>query len=311
MDIVIPWVDGNGTSAALGWVSRCFGGGLDAKRFRDNGELRYLLRAICGCLPWAGRIFLLTNGQRPDWLDLSHPRLRLVTHDRFFADPEHLPTSSSLAIEANLWRLGDLGISRRFLYFNDDTFPGRPVDPHLFQTAAGGQVFHVHDFAIPRPKWRADAHHRALVSTGRVLDSAFGKRPWAYLPHAPAVFDLDDLNWLWRRFSGPLGRTSAHRWRRAGDVFMRLLYTHAVAERDAGAGHGARRVVVDEASFLFAAMTDEPRTGALLQRIERERPLFFCLNDDFRSASSARAGARLMTEMLERLFPQRAAWELD
>jgi UDP-N-acetylglucosamine-lysosomal-enzyme len=46
----------------------------------------------------------VTNGQIPYWLNLDHPRLTLVTHDQIFEDAGDLPTFSSPAIEANLFR---------------------------------------------------------------------------------------------------------------------------------------------------------------------------------------------------------------
>ncbi len=46
----------------------------------------------------------VTNGQIPYWLNLDHPRLTLVTHQEIFEDQNDLPTFSSPAIEANLYR---------------------------------------------------------------------------------------------------------------------------------------------------------------------------------------------------------------
>ena len=39
-------------------------------------ELRYSLRSVEKYAPWVRNIYIVTNGQIPYWLDLSHPRIR-------------------------------------------------------------------------------------------------------------------------------------------------------------------------------------------------------------------------------------------
>jgi UDP-N-acetylglucosamine-lysosomal-enzyme len=107
------------------------------------------------------KVFLVTNGQVPHWLDTSNPKLVLVTHAEIFDDPSHLPTFSSPAIEANLHRIP--GLSSQFIYLNDDVMFGRPVWPSDFITRASGQrVFLA--WACPNcnegcpPNWIADGY---------------------------------------------------------------------------------------------------------------------------------------------------------
>ena len=49
-------------------------------RFADNDELRYSLRSLERFAPWIRNVFLVTNGQIPRWLNVEHPRLRIVQH---------------------------------------------------------------------------------------------------------------------------------------------------------------------------------------------------------------------------------------
>lgn len=79
-----------------------------ANRFRDNEELRYSLRSIYKFAPWVRKIFIVTNGQVPQWLRIDHPRLRVVTHAEIFPNKTHLPVFSSPAIEAHLHRIEGL-----------------------------------------------------------------------------------------------------------------------------------------------------------------------------------------------------------
>ena len=53
-------------------------------RYRDNDELRYSLRSLEKYAPWIRHVYLVTNGQVPSWLDLSDPRISIVTHEDIF-----------------------------------------------------------------------------------------------------------------------------------------------------------------------------------------------------------------------------------
>ena len=126
------------------------GGGDDpasSNRFRDNNELRYSMRSIEKYAPWVRKIHVLTNGQVPNWLNIEHPRIHLVTHADIFPNSSHLPVFSSPAIEAHLHRIP--GLSNRFIYFNDDVFLGNPVWPDDFATRANGQKVYL-SWEVPK-----------------------------------------------------------------------------------------------------------------------------------------------------------------
>lgn len=84
-------------------------------RFQDNDELKYSLRSLEKHANWVRNIYLVTNGQVPNWLNVSNPRIRLVTHEDIFPNKTHLPTFSSPAIESHLHRIK--GYSLLFVLF--------------------------------------------------------------------------------------------------------------------------------------------------------------------------------------------------
>lgn len=124
IDFVIPWVDGND----LLWLdkkSRYLGQNCTSKdetnsnmRYRDWGMLKYVLRGIEKNCPWYNKIFLITEGHYPDWLDIDNLDIRLITHKSLYFNKEHLPTFNSTSIEMNLPNLDIL--SDKFVYMNDD-----------------------------------------------------------------------------------------------------------------------------------------------------------------------------------------------
>lgn len=152
VDAVITWVDGSDST----WRKKraAFSGqeyiDEDLKtsnvegRYRDNGELRYLLRSLDRFWPFDGNIFLVTDGQRPDFLS-NDSRIKVIDH-KDFIEPQYLPTFSSRAIEASLHKIP--GLSEHFVSFNDDIFLSRKVCFEDFFGTKGNRIY-VTDEKIP------------------------------------------------------------------------------------------------------------------------------------------------------------------
>ena len=112
------------------------GNDLELNRFFDNNELKYSLRSIEKYAPWFRNIYIVTNGQIPIWLNLTNSRVKLVKHEDIFPKKTHLPTFNSVAIESHLHRIK--GLSKRFVYFNDDLLVTKPIWPDDFYTKSNG-----------------------------------------------------------------------------------------------------------------------------------------------------------------------------
>lgn len=105
-------------------------------RYRDSNELLYSLRSLEKFAPWIRHVYIVTNGQVPTWLNLDFPGVTIIPHEVIFPNVSHLPTFSSPAIESHLHRIE--GLSKRFIYFNDDVFLGAPIFPDDFFTLSRG-----------------------------------------------------------------------------------------------------------------------------------------------------------------------------
>ena len=109
-------------------------------RFKDSGELRYCLRGLYYNAPWLRRIYLVTCGHTPSWLDLSqNDKIELVSHDQIFPKGA-LPCFNSSAIEMCLHRIP--GLSNYFLYSNDDMFITKPTTKRDFFNGLGRPYFY-------------------------------------------------------------------------------------------------------------------------------------------------------------------------
>ena len=131
IDLVYTWVDGN--DPVLQAKRAAYDGSDQRHRYTDHQELRYSLRSINEYLPWINHIYIVTDGQRPEWL-AEHPQVSIVDHTQILA-AEYLPTFSSHVIESALHRIP--GISEHYIYLNDDMVFLRPMHPEDFYTSAG------------------------------------------------------------------------------------------------------------------------------------------------------------------------------
>jgi len=85
VDVVYTWVDSNDPE----WRKRrnvfsvnSTANAEDASdaRFHQIDEIRYSLRSVASYFKEVGTIYLVTDSQVPWWLDISHPKIKIVDH---------------------------------------------------------------------------------------------------------------------------------------------------------------------------------------------------------------------------------------
>lgn len=99
------------------------------ERYRDWGTLKYWFRGVEKFAPWVNKIYFVTYGHMPEWLDISNTKLVIVKHEDFIP-ANFLPTFSSDTIEFFFHKIK--GLSEHFVYFNDDSFIINNVSPTRF-----------------------------------------------------------------------------------------------------------------------------------------------------------------------------------
>lgn len=135
IDIVIPWVDGSDPE----WLAEkrkydvkkdtFDDGSKSSYRFRDWGLMRYWFRGVEKYMPWINKIYFITWGHVPDWLNTDHEKIVIVNH-KDYIPAKYLPTYNSNVIEMNIHRIKDL--SDNFILFNDDVFVISPTNEEMF-----------------------------------------------------------------------------------------------------------------------------------------------------------------------------------
>lgn len=136
IDFVMIWVDGNDPKWRKSFNAHKYGEGIEQQqpsthmcRFRDWNNLHYWFRSVEKYCPWVNKIHIVTCGHFPHFLNKQHPKVNIVHHADII-DPEYLPTFSSHVIEINIHKIK--GLSERFVYFNDDMFINKPLEPEFF-----------------------------------------------------------------------------------------------------------------------------------------------------------------------------------
>ena len=130
IDFVVLWVDSNDPEWQAQYRHYRKEEHLeDRGRFRDWDIFRYWFRAVEQYAPWVRKVFLVTNGKFPDWINPDHPKLVLVKHEDYMP-AEVLPVFNSGAIELFISRIP--GLSEHFVYFNDDMYLNAPVTPDYY-----------------------------------------------------------------------------------------------------------------------------------------------------------------------------------
>ena len=142
IDVVIAWVNGEDPihqKKRLKFLSKSESEnlpGADETRFHSLNEVKYCVLSILKFAPFVRNIFIVTDKQVPDFKNAVKSffperlkDIRIVDHTEIFEGYESfLPTFNSICIGNMLWRIK--GLSRNFVYFNDDIFLIRPVNPN-------------------------------------------------------------------------------------------------------------------------------------------------------------------------------------
>ena len=137
-------------------------------RFRDHGLLRYWFRGVEKFAPWVRYIHFVTFNQKPEWLNVNHPKLKMVNHENFIPR-EFLPVFNINPIEIHLHKIPDL--AEHFVYFNDDVFIISPIKQSRFFTHNLPN-----DIAAFRTNYGLSQYEKMLRNNIKLINRHFDKK---------------------------------------------------------------------------------------------------------------------------------------
>jgi hypothetical protein len=305
IDLVITWVDG----ADPRWRAKRQAAGLDSQlatanvegRFRDNGELRYLLRSIERYWPFAGMIYLVTDQQVPDFL-VTDARLKIIDHSEILK-AAYLPTFSSRAIESALHNIPSL--AEHFVAFNDDVLLARLLQPEDFFGALGCMVY-LTDELLPLanspPGWCG--HNDALNARLWMLAHKGVSCVDRVLEHSPRGIRKSWMQALEAEQPELFHQTRSEKVRQQGGIsILANLYG------DWCLSHGRGEVRFNQCEYRHSdQLESDPGALASLQAALGDK-LSICINDTSDNRADVSQMQQSYVAVLGQLFSQPSVYE--
>lgn len=327
VDIIISWVDGSDSE----WIEERnkyafkYKDGAHDARFRELGLLRYLFRGIERFTPWVNKVFFVTCGHCPDWLNLDNPKLRFVKHSEYIPE-KYLPTFNSHPIEFNFHRISDL--SEQFIYFNDDMYlikdvqpnvffvDGRPCDMYKGLPLSSTNMFEhivLNNLVLLNgrfskrelekrnfSKWLSPKNGFASV----IRNIMYWERPY-YIGfddiHQPNAYLKSSFEEIWRLYPEELDATCQCKFRELENVNQYLIRYYQLIK-------GIAKPFNKKAISQSETLSDATISNAAKLVRERKRPLL-CLNDTSALTDVERASKEL-TAAFEAILPEKSSFEL-
>lgn len=267
-------------------------------RFRDRGELRASLRSLEAHAPWLRRIFLVTDRQRPAWLDPASDRVVVVDH-REIIDPAALPTFSSHVIGSQLHRIP--GLAPRYVVVNDDILFNRPVTPGEFFTPEG--ALKVVFSRSRRPLIGAEKLtplEQARANSAALIERDQGRRVTSLFAHVPIPQAREIAEEVAERYAAEIAETLRHPFRSPQDYEVNswLHLNHALF---------TGRAVATNLPFAYVNLGLTSARSQLDDARALAKALFLCVNDS--STPEGEGGSEWLAGWLERAYPVPAGHE--
>jgi hypothetical protein len=273
---------------------------LAPSRYRDRGELRASLRSLEMFAPWIRQIYLVTDQQRPSWLDADSARVKVVDHREFFTDVDALPCFNSRAIGSQLHRIP--GLAEHYLILNDDVLFNKPASPYDFFTPEGALKIVLSRSHLPRlPEALLTTLEHSRTNSARLILRDFGQRVTRLFAHAPLAQRRSIGAELMQAYPEEIGQTMRHQFRSPLD-YETNAWLHQYRALFTG------RAVL--AATPFAYFNSD--AAATQQRLAADKDfadaLFLCIND---TDGGAGDDGSWVTSWLQRNYPLPTAFELS
>ena len=247
----------------------------DPARFSNNNELYYSIKSVVEYLPWVRTIFLVTDNQKPSWLD-EYPKVKLIDHSEIIPG-KYLPTFNSHVIEAHLHNIPSL--SEHFIYFNDDVFVARPLPVgHFFRGNGISSLFlsqksisSMKNRGVVTPTLSASIRVCELVKKDYGLDIDM-PLTHTYIPLRKSIFKL-----VWDNYQDEVDAFFPNKFRTDSDLNLATFMVPWVAYI-----YGLSIPARDICHYFNIRSISSRKNYALLKKLKNKediRPHSFCAND--------------------------------
>lgn len=329
IDFVITWVDGSDPEW-LAEKAEYSGVKGDSRnlRYRDWGMLKYWFRCVEKYAPWVNKIYFITWGHVPKWLNLGNEKLVIVNH-KDYIPKKYLPTFSSRAIDMNFHRIKEL--SEHFVYFNDDMYITAPVKPNDFfkkglpcdtailnpcifggsndavvYAAAAFSTIPINQYFNKKiaiktnlSKWVSPAYGLGWFRTLLLL-------PWRGFPgfmnyHIPYSYLKSTYSDAWEKSGDYLDETCMHKFRQNSDCNHWVFNYWQIASGK----FYPRNPKIGQQYGIY----DEDSANCAANDINAHKYKFVCLNDDI--TDNCEHIVEILTNTFDRFVGEKSSFELE
>ena len=308
IDLVYLWVDGNDPkwqAKRNAFLERKVENSLSSfnGRYVNNDELKYSLRSVERYAPWIRKIFIVSDDQTPEWLDIENPKIKIIDHKEILP-AESLPCFNSNVLEHFLCKISNL--SEYFILSNDDTFFNKIVSPTTFFGKDGFPIIRLTRKPLRRFRWFLreqifknphKLYSKALFNAAELVKQKFG---FFYngLPHhnIDSYLKSDCIRVGEQIFKNEIDHTKMNHIRNANDI-QRIIYSYvALAEK-----RGHLRYVSNDESLHIHIQKDRH-----FEKLKKFNPTFFCMNDTEYADDNDRMKLKVW---LSTRFPEKSEFE--
>ena len=308
IDLVYLWVDGNDPkwqAKRNAFLERKVENSLSSfnGRYVNNDELKYSLRSVERYAPWIRKIFIVSDDQTPEWLDIENPKIKIIDHKEILP-AESLPCFNSNVLEHFLCKISNL--SEYFILSNDDTFFNKIVSPTTFFGKDGYPIIRLTRKPFRRFRWFLreqifknphKLYSKALFNAAELVKQKFG---FFYngLPHhnIDSYLKSDCIRVGEQIFKNEIDHTKMNHIRNANDI-QRIVYSYvALAEK-----RGHLRYVSNDESLHIHIQKDRH-----FEKLKKFNPTFFCMNDTEYADDNDRMKLKVW---LSTRFPEKSEFE--
>lgn len=325
IDFVVTWVDGS-DEAWINEKNQYSAEKVDVRdnRFRDWGTMKYWFRAVDKFAPWVHKIYFITWGHVPEWLDLSNEKLVVMNHKDYIPE-EYRPTFNSNVIELNLYRIKEL--SEQFVLFSDDVFltdfieekdffqKGLPVDfygevndlnkgsdrvfagiiNHNYEIL--NQYYHKRVHTLKHPYYFFNTRY-GINANLHTMKQLFNKNYMGInMPHLAQPYLKSEFQCLWEKEYDACHQTSLHKFRHVDDINHYLVRFMQLCECKFVPCHGALGK-----TYIIPKDLD-----CATQAIVDQKHKIICLNDDVEEMDEHMQ--TLILSSFEQILPEQSSFE--
>ena len=238
----------------------------------------------------------MTNGQIPKWLDTSHPKIQIVTHDQIMPQ-KALPTFNSMAIETCLDNIPDL--SEQFLFANDDAFFDKFVSKNYFFDTNGNPFVYLKK----HKKWdhdllKKDQYIHYINQCVELTDKKFSRYEGT---HCICAYKKTNLTNCKKEFKEKFDKTTFSKFRNFEDIQRHIYDFWAIKNKKA---IGLFFKNKKKAKQLYLNIKNSEH---MYQKLKKNNPILVCYNDTEKTTQTDRENLK---HFLNARYPQKQEWEI-